>query len=216
MEYEEILSKFKIYRSSGNQAKCICPSHNDKQASLSVCYNPSAKRTLIYCQAGCETTDVLQKVNLSITDLCDGITHIDEEGFNLIKNDLKENLKDFKEEDTNSALNSETKAESEYLSLNKEVFKLLREQLKEQNLIIHELNERLKEEQNLNQSIQSLLKEKPKEINPLEEHFNDLDAKLVNIRVQMEEKEEMENNTPRFFKRIFKTENNESNYKYKK
>ena len=71
MQYREILSKFKIYKSSGNQAKCICPSHNDKRASLSVCYNPSAKKTLIYCQAGCETIDVLKKVNLDIDDLFD-------------------------------------------------------------------------------------------------------------------------------------------------
>lgn len=200
MEYQEILSKFKIYKSSGNQAKCICPNHNDKQASLSVCYNPSAKRTLIYCQAGCETMDVLQKVNLNITDLID--------------NQLEK--KEFKNSDSNNTLNSEILSETDYLSLNKEIFEILKEQLKEQNLIIHELNERLKQEQNINQNIQALLNEKPQEKSELEEHFIDFDAKLVNIRAQMEEKEEIEYNTPRFFKRIFKNENNESSYKYKK
>ena len=182
MEYEDILSKFKVYKSSGNQAKCICPSHDDKEASLSVCYNPSAKRTLIYCQAGCETRDILQKVNLNVEDLYD--------------REL--------EKDRNSILKREIEIDAEDLSLNKELFNLLKEQLKQQNLIIHELNERLKQEQALNEKLQSR--------NQLEEHFIDLDAKLTNIRAQMGDKEV----APKFFKRIFKIENNESNYKYKK
>jgi len=205
LEYGEILSKFEIYKSSGNQAKCICPSHNDKQASLSVCYNPSAKRTLIYCQAGCETGDVLKKVNLSAADLYD--KQLEEEPTNLIKDDLK---------NINSTFNSKGEIDRDDISLNKELFKLLKEQLKEQNLIIHELSQRLKQEQNINQNYQALLNEKPGEKSELEEHFIDLDAKLANIRVKMEDKEVTEYNTPKFFKRIFKNENNESSYKYKK
>ena len=205
MEYGEILSKFEIYKSSGNQAKCICPSHNDKQASLSVCYNPSAKRTLIYCQAGCETGDVLKKVNLSAADLYD--KQLEEEPTNLIKDDLK---------NINSTFNSKGEIDRDDISLNKELFKLLKEQLKEQNLIIHELSQRLKQEQNINQNYQALLNEKPGEKSELEEHFIDLDAKLANIRVKMEDKEVTEYNTPKFFKRIFRNENNESSYKYKK
>jgi len=205
LEYGEILSKFEIYKSSGNQAKCICPSHNDKQASLSVCYNPSAKRTLIYCQAGCETGDVLKKVNLSAADLYD--KQLEEEPTNLIKDDLK---------NINSTFNSKGEIDRDDISLNKELFKLLKEQLKEQNLIIHELSQRLKQEQNINQNYQALLNEKPGEKSELEEHFIDLDAKLANIRVKMEDKEVTEYNTPKFFKRIFRNENNESSYKYKK
>lgn len=237
MQYREILNKFRIYKSSGNQAKCICPNHNDKQASLSVCYNPSAKKTLIYCQAGCETIDVLKKVNLNISDLVDtqlqkvpadifytiaqisdliglskvsiykklklkelkehiskkfGITYVDEVGFNLIKYGLKN---DFKEKEANSTLNNEVVLNTEELSFNKEVFKLLKEQLNEKNIQIHELHK-------LIENNQVLLKEKPQQdALLLEEHFQDLDTKLMDIRDQMEEHREPQKG---FLKRLFK------------
>jgi len=71
LEYQEILSKFTVKKNASNKSQCVCPNHNDKQASLSVNYNPRTGKTLITCQAGCDTKDVLEKVGLSVTDLFD-------------------------------------------------------------------------------------------------------------------------------------------------
>lgn len=71
MEYEEILNRFNIDKSSGNKAQCTCPAHSDKQASLSIKYEPSEGKTLIYCQARCDTRDVLAQVGLTLSDLFD-------------------------------------------------------------------------------------------------------------------------------------------------
>lgn len=150
-----------------------------------------------------------------------GITYIDEIGFNLIKygikEGLKDDLKDFKEENINTTSNNEIATDSEELSINKEVFKLLKDQLKEQNLQLKEkdlqlkeLNERLKQEQDLHKNTQILFKQQqPQDILLLEEHFQDLDTKLINIKERMESKNVTERNAPEelkkgFFKRIFK------------
>ncbi len=98
-----------------------------------------------------------------------GVTYVDEVGFNLIKYELKENLK---EQSTYSTLNDETATDTEDLSFNKEVLKLLEEQLKGQNLIIHELNERLKQEQELNKNNQILQLRLPQETKQLEEQMD--------------------------------------------
>jgi len=72
LEYSEILNKFTVKkRMNNNKAQCICPNHEDKQASLSVNYNQSSKKTLIYCQAGCDIHDVLERVDLNVYDLFD-------------------------------------------------------------------------------------------------------------------------------------------------
>jgi len=135
-----------------------------------------------------------------------GITYIDEVGFNLIKFDLKvplkEGLKDFKEEATNTTLNDEVATDIEDLNLNKELFKLLKEQLKEKDIQIKELHRLL-------ENGQVLLKEKPKDLKLLEEHFQDLDTKLSNIREQMENKDVTKYDTLRepkkgLFKGLFK------------
>ena len=36
MTYDEVLSRFKVKRSYRDKAQCICPSHNDKEASLTI------------------------------------------------------------------------------------------------------------------------------------------------------------------------------------
>lgn len=70
MRYEEILSSFKVVSRSGSSAKCICPAHADKEASLSISKGRDGK-TLIKCFAGCETTDILGAVGLELKDLFD-------------------------------------------------------------------------------------------------------------------------------------------------
>jgi len=69
MEYKDILNKFKVVKTTGNKSKCICPTHKDKNASLSISYNENTQKTLVHCQADCKTIDILNSVNLELTDL---------------------------------------------------------------------------------------------------------------------------------------------------
>lgn len=47
----------------------ICPCHNDKKASLSISYDSRNDKTLIYCHAGCDTSEILSRVGLKMRDL---------------------------------------------------------------------------------------------------------------------------------------------------
>ena len=71
MTYNEILSRFKVKRRSGDKSQCICPAHNDKEASLSI--SKGEKGTVIFCHAcGKERTpEILEAVGLKMTDLFD-------------------------------------------------------------------------------------------------------------------------------------------------
>lgn len=69
MTYDEILSRFQVKRSYRDKAQCICPSHNDKEASLTI--SKGEKGTVVHCHAGCETADILGAVGLSLKDLFD-------------------------------------------------------------------------------------------------------------------------------------------------
>ena len=55
-------------------------------------------------------------------------------------------------------------------------------ELQEKNLQLKEGSNRLAMEQELNKNNQILLKEKPQDIKLLEQHFQDLDDKLMNIK----------------------------------
>lgn len=68
MKYDDILTKFKVTSRSGDTAQCICPAHKDKKASLTVSRGSDGK-TLIHCQAGCNTLEVLKAVGLTMSDL---------------------------------------------------------------------------------------------------------------------------------------------------
>lgn len=70
MTYTEVLSRFQVKRSYRDKARCICPAHNDQEASLTI--SKGEKGTIIHCHAGCDTADVLGAVGLSLKDLFDG------------------------------------------------------------------------------------------------------------------------------------------------
>src|SRR5689334_9675970 len=53
----------------GQKAKAQCPNHDDNRASLSV--TGMIGSVLIYCHAGCETTDVLCALGMDMRDLYD-------------------------------------------------------------------------------------------------------------------------------------------------
>lgn len=56
--YEENLQHFQVTWRHGDSARCRCPAHSDKQASLTV--SKGRKCTLIHCHAGCKLDDILQ------------------------------------------------------------------------------------------------------------------------------------------------------------
>jgi len=66
--FEEILNKFEGVTPSGqDKYTALCPSHKDKTASLSIKLN--GDKILVFCHAGCATSDILQKVGLQTQDL---------------------------------------------------------------------------------------------------------------------------------------------------
>lgn len=71
MTYNEILSRFKVKRSYEDKAQCICPVHDDKEASLTI--SKGNKGTVVFCHAcGKERTpEILEAVGLKMTDLFD-------------------------------------------------------------------------------------------------------------------------------------------------
>ena len=69
MTYNEVLSRFTVKRKHRDRAQCICPAHNDQEASLTV--SKGDKGTVVHCHAGCQTADVLGAVGLSVKDLFD-------------------------------------------------------------------------------------------------------------------------------------------------
>lgn len=131
-----------------------------------------------------------------------GKSYVDDDLFNLIKDTLKvkSNL------NTNETIDTpieqkdidNTIADNDLFNLNKDLINALLEQLKEKDLQIHELHK-------LIENNQVLLKEKPQQdLLQLEEHFNTLDNKLIEIRNQMVQRKayhESKNIFQKFFKK---------------
>ena len=67
MTYDAILTRFQIVRRYEDKAQCVCPAHEDKQASLTISRGRSS--TILYCHAGCSYRDILSAVGLSAKDL---------------------------------------------------------------------------------------------------------------------------------------------------
>lgn len=73
MDFNSIKSHFIIKQDQGDRFKAICPSHADNQASLCITYDSKEGKTLICCQAGCETKDILDRAGLKFSDLFDKV-----------------------------------------------------------------------------------------------------------------------------------------------
>ena len=160
-----------------------------------------------------------------------GQTMIGEELVNLIKDNLKITNKftDTSIQETiENQINAESAMDDdESVNINQELLTMLKEQLKvkdnqlkqkneqmekkdlqftnqliAKDIQINNYSERLKQAHKLIENNQILLKEKPKqELMLLEEHFQELDSKLMDIKQDMQERKE----TPKgLFKRIFR------------
>ena len=69
MTYEQIISRFQIKQRKASSVQCICPAHNDNEASLTISNGKNG--TVLYCHAGCSTENVLAAVGLTMKDLFD-------------------------------------------------------------------------------------------------------------------------------------------------
>lgn len=137
-----------------------------------------------------------------------GKSMIDDTLLNLIKDNLKvktnlnmnENIEPVAEEEKTQ----DTILDDDLSNLNKELINTLLEQLKTKDQQIQELNNRLAQEQDNLKNMQVLyLKQQPQDIKVLEEHFQDIDNKLIDIKGQMQERKE-EQESKGLFKKLFK------------
>jgi len=129
-----------------------------------------------------------------------GITYINEIGLKLINDSYETNPDD-----------EVTTEDATVSTLNENMFNLLKEQLKEKDLQISEkdkqisnFDERMRAEQDLHKNTQILFKQQqqPPDIKQLEEHFQDLDTKLEEVKGNMLERKEQQQKG--FFSKIFK------------
>ena len=96
------------------------------------------------------------------------------------------------------SIDDEVATDTEGFNINEELFNMLKDQLKEKdnqlNMMdkqLQESNERLKQAHNLIENNQVLLKAKPQQnVLQLEEHFQDLDNKLIEIKDKMQKKDQ--------------------------
>lgn len=124
-----------------------------------------------------------------------GKKYVTEELLSLIKQELnlKECLKDnLKEENNTGAINQEIATDrDDLINLNKDLINFLKQQLEEKDIQLREKDKQIEELINLNKNNQILLKQQQdKEINTklLEDHFQEVDEKLMDLRERMDEK----------------------------
>lgn len=118
-----------------------------------------------------------------------GITYIDEVGFNLIKSKLNLNTyttNELNENADNNMPNDEVSMDSEALNLKEDYINTLKQQLIEKDKQIESLHELIKNNQVLLKQEQD--KEKQKNLPELEAHFKDLDCKLTELRSEMQQR----------------------------
>lgn len=135
-----------------------------------------------------------------------GKKYVTEELLSLIKQELnlkeclKDNLKDnLKVENNTGAINQEIATDrDDLINLNQDLINFLKQQLEEKDIQLREKDKQIEELINLNKNNQILLKQQQdKEINQklLEDHFQEVDQKLMDLRDRMEEKK----NSKKFF-----------------
>jgi len=127
-----------------------------------------------------------------------GKTYIDDATLMLIKDSLKVSNDDLNHVNENTSSN-ETATDSDDSSI---MIKTLIEQLKVKDEQIKESNERLKQAHKLIENNQVLLQAKPQQdVLQLEEHFQTLDNKLIEIKDKMQKKDQDHRG---IFQKIFK------------
>jgi hypothetical protein len=148
-----------------------------------------------------------------------GVTYVTEEGLTLIKDTLKvttDRLKSDNKSKNNTPINDYIATDKEDLNIKKDYLDMLKDQLKVKDLQLSEKDVQLKhkdiqlnqkdiqigELHSLIENSQVLLKEKPKQdILQLENHFRDLDNKLIEIKDKISKKDHEQKG---IFSKLFK------------
>ncbi len=69
MSVDVLLSRLSKVRKSGpNKWMACCPAHDDRSPSLAIA-EPEPDKILIHCFAGCELSEIIDSVGLSMSDL---------------------------------------------------------------------------------------------------------------------------------------------------
>jgi len=68
MTIDRILSHFQGVKQTSGGWQCLCPAHDDKNASLSISRGDGGK-TLLHCHAGCANEAIMAAANLKMQDL---------------------------------------------------------------------------------------------------------------------------------------------------
>jgi neutral trehalase len=117
---------------------------------------------------------------------------------NQIKLELKVTKRDTQETATTKIDVEDIDSQETILKLNDKLYNALITQLEKKDNQIQELNQRLTQAQKLIENGQSLLQKPQQDLKLLEDHFNDLDGKLLNLKGKLDTPKE------NIFKRIFK------------
>ena len=68
MEIQELITKFNgVKQLKANSYQVKCPAHSDNKASLTI--TQVGNKILMYCHAGCKTSDILNILGLNYKDL---------------------------------------------------------------------------------------------------------------------------------------------------
>lgn len=143
--------------------------------------------------------------------IIEGRTYIDDELMESIKDSLRVNINLKKKAKAKEAIaaNAAEAPESDIVNFNREFMETLLEQirikdqqLQEKDQHIHELNSIVNKEQDLHKNTQILFKEQlPQDQLVLEEHFQELDNKMEEVKTKMADRKEEHKS---FFSKIFK------------
>lgn len=63
-----VLDHLVVRSRRGDRAECLCPAHDDRNASLSVAKG-TEQPVVLHCHAGCRPEDIVAKIGLSLADL---------------------------------------------------------------------------------------------------------------------------------------------------
>ena len=67
MKAVDVLDRLEKVTGGNGKWMACCPGHQDKSPSLAI--TEAADRVLVYCFAGCETSDVMAAIGLNVADL---------------------------------------------------------------------------------------------------------------------------------------------------
>lgn len=139
-----------------------------------------------------------------------GKAYVDEVGFNLIKQSLNLNCELNDNEVATDKIPTTTdiedilKVKNDLINSLNDQTEFLRDQIKEKDIQMHELNSRLNQEQDLHKNTQILFKQQPQQnILALEAHFQDLDTKLEEVKGNMLHRKEQQVHSKGFLNNLF-------------